>query len=87
MFAAEFLTERHFDTVLTESADVLTESGETLIRFRKDAIPEEHFINSLPALRKAAIWTGNPRLRLGRYGEGRKPKDENSGALWRDRIL
>ena len=72
VFAAEFLTERHFDTVLTESADVITESGETLIRFRKDAIPEEHFIHSLPALRKAAIWTGNRG-----FASGDTERDEN----------
>ena len=83
-FAGEFLDERHYDTLLTESTDVLRPDGSYLIRFRKHLIPEMHINSALPALRKAAIWSGNRGVASGdaeRLPNGRTKTLVRSGVI------
>jgi hypothetical protein len=78
-FCAEFLDESHYDILLTESTDVVKPNGKYLVRFRKNVIPDEIYKNCLPAIRKAANWTGNRGVASG--DPERKPNGQTKSLV------
>ena len=48
----KFLEDKHFPVVLKESADVMDEEGNYIIRFRKDVLPKEHIDATFDALKE-----------------------------------
>ena len=83
-FGGLFLDAAHYDTLITESTDVMNPDGSYLIRFRKNVIPQTHYAHGLPALRKAASWSGNRGVASGdseRRPDGRTKDLVRSGVI------
>ncbi len=57
--SGEFMNETHYDTLLTEDADVIKPDGSILLKFRKGRIPEELCKVAHAVLRDAAQSTTN----------------------------
>ena len=51
-FKGKFIEDKHFPIVLKESADVMDEEGNYIIRFRKDVLPKEHIDATFDALKE-----------------------------------
>jgi hypothetical protein len=48
----KFMEEKHFPIVLKESADVIDEEGNYILRFRKDVLPKGHVDDAYEALKE-----------------------------------
>lgn len=51
-YERRFLEEKDFQKVIKDDADVYTEDGELLLRFRKKVLPEEHIEQAYEALKQ-----------------------------------
>ena len=63
--AGHFMDDSHYDTLLTEDADVIKPDGDYLIRFRKKVFPTNLAREAYNGLRDAAVLTDNRGIAAG----------------------
>lgn len=69
LYAATFMDDSHYDTLVTESADVYKPNGDILIAYRKHAIAKELCEASYPVFRDAARSTNNRGMAAGKLND------------------
>ena len=82
LLAGKLLDEDSFDTLIEQDCNVVTESGDHLLHFRKAVIPQNYIKDAYTNIKQAAIPTNNRGVASGYIDENKLPTSVAKNRNW-----